>query len=467
MKKNKLTQNEKKILFRADSSSTIGTGHIMRDLVLAEQFKDADIIFATQDLPGNINHKIEENNHTIKILNSNNIEELIDTIKKNSIDMIIIDHYGINHDYEKILKEITGITIFVLDDTYEKHYCDILLNHNIYADSSRYKNLVPENCELRCGAEFTLLREEFFIQKNQVSIHSKEFTTVLLAMGGTDNLNINIKILDILKEFPNFKTHVVTSSANANLTKLKKYVSSNENITLHIDTDKIASLMKNTDLAIVTPSVTLNEVFYMQLPFIAIKTAANQDEMYKYLINNSFTAFEGVEHDIIKESITKIIEQESVLLENFTNLTLDEKKMVLNWRNTTKIKKWMFSQDDITLDEHLNYIKLLETKTDRLYFLVKKASQNIGVIDFTNILSDSCEFGVYANPKLKGMGKYLMSEIITYAFNTLNVKVLKAEVFEQNSKAVALYSKYNFKKVNEKIENNHKLICMELVNENR
>jgi len=93
------------ILFRADSSSTIGTGHIMRDLVLAEQFEDANIIFATQDLSGNINHKIEEKDYAIEILNSNNIEELIDIIKKHSIEMIVIDHYGIDHDYEKALKE--------------------------------------------------------------------------------------------------------------------------------------------------------------------------------------------------------------------------------------------------------------------------------------------------------------------------------------------------------------------------
>ena len=48
----------KNILIRADSSSTIGTGHIMRDLVLAEQFTDANIIFAVQDLPGNTNQPL-------------------------------------------------------------------------------------------------------------------------------------------------------------------------------------------------------------------------------------------------------------------------------------------------------------------------------------------------------------------------------------------------------------------------
>ena len=53
------------IFFRADSSSTIGTGHIMRDLVLASQYKDANIIFATQDLDGNINHNILEAGYNI------------------------------------------------------------------------------------------------------------------------------------------------------------------------------------------------------------------------------------------------------------------------------------------------------------------------------------------------------------------------------------------------------------------
>jgi len=34
----------KNILFRADSSSTIGIGHIMRDLVLAQKYAKKDII---------------------------------------------------------------------------------------------------------------------------------------------------------------------------------------------------------------------------------------------------------------------------------------------------------------------------------------------------------------------------------------------------------------------------------------
>ena len=282
----------KNILFRADSSSTIGTGHIMRDLVLAEQVKDANIIFATQGLSGNINHKVKEKGYAIEILNSNNIEELIETIKKYSIDMIIIDHYGIDYNYEKALKEITGITIFVLDDTYEKHYCDILLNHNIYADSLRYENLVPEYCELKCGASFTLLREEFRSEKTKQGKSTQETKNIFIAMGGADHSNLNIQILKVLENFSNIHVNIATTTANQYLNELQEYVANKDDVTLHINTDEIARLMNDADVAIVSPSVMLNEIFYMNVPFVAIKTASNQIEMYKYLVKNNHLALE-------------------------------------------------------------------------------------------------------------------------------------------------------------------------------
>ena len=276
------------ILFRADASSTIGIGHVMRDLVLAKQFKQCKVIFATQDLPGNINQKIKEEGFSVETLKSNNLEELIALVKKYSIDMIVIDHYDLNYDYEKQLKEETKAILYVIDDTYEKHYCDILLNHNLYADEKRYHGLVPEHCQLKCGSAFTLLRDEFKnISKDKKRHHKKH---IFLAMGGADHSGVNLKILNVLQKFPDLHTNVVTTSANQYLKSLKAYISTKKNITLHIDTDSIAELIIDTDLAIVSPSVILNEIFHLKRPFIAIKTATNQIEMYNYLLKNSYPA---------------------------------------------------------------------------------------------------------------------------------------------------------------------------------
>ena len=47
--------------------------------------------------------------------------------------------------------------------------------------------------------------------------------------------------------------------------------------------------MSESDFAIVTPSVTVNEVYYLKLPIIAIKTADNQIDIYRYLKKKRFS----------------------------------------------------------------------------------------------------------------------------------------------------------------------------------
>lgn len=169
----------------------------------------------------------------------------------------------------------------------------------------------------------------------------------------------------------------------------------------------------------------------------------------------------------MKENI-KIKEVELI---NFIYLPLKQKKMILEWRNHPDIRKWMYNQYEISLDEHLNFIESLKNKKDKLYFLVKKNSKYIGVIDFYDIDNNKKEakFGLYKNPyeKTVGIGKILIETVIEFAFNILKLKKLKLEVFNENKKARNLYKRYNFRKIGEKVINNKKIICMELTNENR
>ncbi len=161
----------------------------------------------------------------------------------------------------------------------------------------------------------------------------------------------------------------------------------------------------------------------------------------------------------------------SFTLVNFTDLTLDEKKMVLSWRNYPNVKKWMHNQQDISLQEHLEYIEHLKDSQDKLYFVVKKDTQYFGVIDFTtiNMQQSSAEFGLYTNPfqKMQGIGKILIETAIHYAFDILKIKTLRLEVMHNNLKALKLYQKYNFKEIYDKVVNNTQVICMELHNEDR
>jgi UDP-2,4-diacetamido-2,4,6-trideoxy-beta-L-altropyranose hydrolase len=265
----------------------------MRDLVLAKrEFGEAEVLFAVRDLPGNINRRIGEAGHALRLLESDDIEELVELVKRERIDTVVIDHYGIDAEMEKRLKEATGVMLWALDDTYERHYCDIVLNHNPYADPTRYEGLVPESCELRCGPEYTLLRKEFYEAKKLPRPDNRPPIRVLVAMGGVDTANLNISVAELLGEFPQVEAHIITSSANPRLKELEAYVQEVSHVTLHIDSKEVAKLMRSIHFAITTPSVTLNELSFLETPFIAIQTAENQKEMMKYLKENEYNILE-------------------------------------------------------------------------------------------------------------------------------------------------------------------------------
>lgn len=268
-----------KTLIRADSSSTIGLGHVMRDLVFAKSL-EGEVIFACQYLEGNIIASIP---YEVKILKSNNVEELIALIKDLHVNLLVIDHYGIDAHFERTIKETTGVEILSFDDTYQAHHCDILLNHNISADKKRYKDLVPPQCELRCGILYTLIRDEFRDEKKQPY---EKIYDVFIAMGGTDASNITLSILKTLPKA--LQISVLTTTANAHLSELQQYIHDKPNIVLHVNSNEVAKLLHQSSLAVVTPSVMVHEVLYMEVPFIAIKVANNQDDMYHYLHHNGY-----------------------------------------------------------------------------------------------------------------------------------------------------------------------------------
>jgi len=159
---------------------------------------------------------------------------------------------------------------------------------------------------------------------------------------------------------------------------------------------------------------------------------------------------------------------DNISLINFTDLTMNEKLMVLSWRNTSSIKKWMYTSEDISVDEHLAFIDALDKKINTLYFIVKQKGKYLGVIDFTNIeKGHSVTMGIYINPELKGLGPLFMEVIIDFSFQSLKVKKIKSEVFADNTKACMLYEKFGFKFSKNKVINERNVICMELENEYR
>jgi len=301
----------KKILFRSDSSSQIGHGHIMRDLVLAKGLqKNYEVMFAAQNLMGNINNKIVSNNLFLHTLASNSLNELIEVIQKYQIDIIIFDCYSIDYYFEKEIKNKTGVQVVSMDDDYQKHYCDIVLNHNPGAKSNKYEALTPNDCLKLCGIRYTLIRNEFRDIRHKPGINRRRNTrelNVLVMMGGSDPKNITHKIACELSKNKQYALHLITTSSNENIKLLQRLANKNKNIILHVNAQNVSLLMQESDIAIISPSVTAAEALYMRLPFIAVKTAENQHEIYKYLKQKRLHVIEFYQKNRLEIAIKKCI----------------------------------------------------------------------------------------------------------------------------------------------------------------
>lgn len=156
-----------------------------------------------------------------------------------------------------------------------------------------------------------------------------------------------------------------------------------------------------------------------------------------------------------------------IRLISFTDLSDAEIIMVLSWRNHPTIRCWMLHPHEISMEEHLQFIESLKNRSDKRYFLVQDDAHYLGVVDLNTITPDSAELGIYANPDMRGVGTTLMNVLTDYAFQTLRLTKLIANVFSDNEKAKRLYSTFNFTEITRITCNGREMICMERNNDNR
>lgn len=144
---------------------------------------------------------------------------------------------------------------------------------------------------------------------------------------------------------------------------------------------------------------------------------------------------------MIKIDRQKIYESHGYKFKNFVCLTEEEKLMVLEWRNSPEIRKWMINSDVISKENHFSYIDSLENREDRYYWLVFKPDDTpIGVFDITSVDRENniAEIGDYAKPKRFDDGFYFLRECLYFYFNILEIENNYTEAAENNRNIHAL-----------------------------
>ena len=328
-----------KVCFRADGSSAIGTGHIMRCYTLAMAMHSAgfEVSFCTRSMPKAIAEKINHDGINVHWLplddgpfvagetNFSVAPEILSDwrddahltlayCKTHDCDWLIVDHYMLDARFETIIRQ-ANYKILVIDDLANRdHDCDLLMDQTIFRQPSLYQGLVPADCFCMTGTDYALLRPEFaaFRQASLARRRQGTFGSLLISMGGADQNNYTFSLFEAISDLAlpqSFKITIICGpyfQYSDDVRTLSERVDADISI-LH-SADNMAELMATHDLMITAGGTTNWERLCMGMPGIVAVVASNQKDIVQALSDHGLCdAIDLQDRQAYQSAIQKLI----------------------------------------------------------------------------------------------------------------------------------------------------------------
>lgn len=317
--------HQRKIIFRADGGPSIGMGHFIRTLALAEMLKDDFYcVYATRSAS---NFQINEIGKVCKEhieLPSDDSHFNIFLNLLSGDEIVVLDNYFFSTEYQTQIKK-KNCRLVCIDDLHDKHFVsDIVINHAEGATQSLYSG---ENyTRFLLGYKYALLRKEYL--KKEVSFTSKQYSGFLM-IGGSDPLNISLKLVTSLEQI-NLQLPIaaVIGTSNPNerqFARFKNLICFND-----IPAATVFQLMQQSLFGILPASTVAIEACAARLPFICGYFIDNQSQIYSGIEQNELAICVGNLLDLKDAQLLEAIDQitNSTIAENIQNrqrLLLDKK----------------------------------------------------------------------------------------------------------------------------------------------
>ncbi|WP_051710310.1 UDP-2,4-diacetamido-2,4,6-trideoxy-beta-L-altropyranose hydrolase [Andreprevotia chitinilytica] len=188
------------IVFRADSGLSVGSGHLVRCLTLAQRFKarGATIRFIGRDLPGAQHALVEQAGFGFDLLSQEqgDAEACGALLANDRIDVLIVDNYALDADWEQRFRGRVGCLAVIDDMANRRHDCDVLIDQNFHVDAAaRYAGLLPDDAQTLFGPHYALLRPEFAAARATTAPRQGKLERVVVFYTGGDDQGETMKAL--------------------------------------------------------------------------------------------------------------------------------------------------------------------------------------------------------------------------------------------------------------------------------
>lgn len=296
-----------KILFRADAGKSIGYGHFVRTLALADMLKnDFDCTFFTQEPT---EYQISEISKVCKLVmlpaDETRFRIFLDSLCGDEI--VVLDNYFFTTEYQQKIKD-KGCRLVCIDDMHNKHFmADAIINHSLGIKECDYSR--EEYTKLYLGLEYALLRAPFIEAcKDSIFRNNQSKIKVFISFGGADKFGIAeslssmLELLDVIEEI-----YFVTPQ--------KTHMTSKGKITYlsNLSAQQMKNLLFYCNLAIIPSSTIMKEALACGIDILGGYFVDNQVNSYNEFCKiNAIKGFGDLSKSNNKELLVQYIREGNI-----------------------------------------------------------------------------------------------------------------------------------------------------------
>ena len=485
------------VVFRADASTRIGTGHEMRCLTLAESLRRAgdSVQFVSRELPGHLCDVVEQRGIAVHRLAaageshgwlgvewSRDAQETRQAIAHGPrADWLVTDHYGLDERWERALRN-TAANVLAIDDLADRsHDCDVLLDQNLVARmDERYDGLLPAHCRALLGPRYALLQPEYAELRASAQARRGPIRRILLFFGGADLSDLTSRgvraFLSLRRTDVMLDVVIPASGSSADTTR--RLAEGHDNVVLHERLPTLAPLMHRADLAIGGGGATSWERLCLGLPALVVTLADNQRRIAEELHRRGLIVWLGHEDEVDESLIARALDaqlargadeawstralatvdgrgaERVVGALRYTDpelrarpVTAGDERLLLDWANDPETRRHAFTQERIAPAVHHRWLlqRLQRPHDCRFYVIETTAGAPVGQVRFDRDEDNwVISYSIGREHRGKGMGRRVLAVALDRLCTSVGESAVVGHVKLDNAPSHAVFRSLGF-----------------------
>jgi UDP-2,4-diacetamido-2,4,6-trideoxy-beta-L-altropyranose hydrolase len=275
------------LMIRADAGGTVGAGHLMRCLALAEAWIERGgraVMAVPAGLPDGLTARIQAIGAVFHGMaeTPDAVEASLRLAVAENADWIAVDGYRFGSDWLAALAG-TGRPVLAIDDDsrHDGYPVRLILNQNLHARTEDYAG--KSDADLLLGPKNALIRSEFRTAPGWRRAIPERAENILVTLGGADPGGHTARVLEALRllgesgaESPP-SVRVIAGAANPRLDGLRGLAAELDGVEILSDVRDMGAQMRWCDLAVSASGSTVWEMALFATPML-LGTASPVEE---------------------------------------------------------------------------------------------------------------------------------------------------------------------------------------------